>query len=99
MSAYTKATLYASAKEEIIAAIKSITRNGEAVYPDYPNDYEKSFGPFERYVVADLRQKELEPAEYDAQGNQTKAAVLKGWECKLVLPLGYDTSHLKTLIL
>lgn len=98
MSTYTKATLRAATKEAIITDIKSITHNGEPVYPDFPNDYEKSFGPFERYIVTDSRQIELEPAEYDAQGNQTKAAVLGDWECKLVLPSGFDTSSLQTLV-
>lgn len=94
---YTKATLRAATKEAIIVDIKSIMHNGEPVYPGFPNDYEKSFGPFERYVVSEPRQLVLEPAEFDAQGNQTKAAVLGDWECKLVLPLGHDTSHLSTL--
>lgn len=98
MSTYKRATLHAATKEAIIADIKSIMHNGEPVYPDFPNDYEKSFGPFERYVVTEPRQIELEPAEYNAQGNQTKAAVLGDWECKLVLPLGYDTSHFLTLV-
>lgn len=98
MSTYTKATLRAATKEAIIADIKALTWNEEQVYPDYPQDYEKSFGPFERFVVSEPRQVELEPAEFDAQGNQTKAAVMGDWECKLVLPLGYDTSHLSTLV-
>lgn len=97
MSTYTKATLKAATKEAIIDDIKSLTWNDEQVYPDFPNDYEKSFGPFERFVDTEPRQEVLEPAEFDAQGNETKAAVLGDWKCILVLPLGYDTSTLATL--
>lgn len=94
---YTKDTLKATTKQAIIDDIKSLTWNEEQVYPDYPEDYEKSFGPFERFVVSGIRQEVLEPAEFDAQGNETKAAVLGDWKCILVLPLGYDTSTLATL--
>lgn len=97
MSTYTKATLRAATKAAIIADIKSIMHNDEPVYPDFPSDYEKSFGAFERYVVTEPRQIVLEPAEYDSSGNKTQAAVLGDWECKLVLPEGYDTSHLNTM--
>lgn len=98
MSTYTKATLKAATKEAVIANIKSLTWNEEQVYPDFPNDYERSFGAFERFCVTTPRQIVLEQAEFDAQGNETKAAVMGDWECKLILPLGYDTSTLNTLV-
>ncbi len=94
---YTKATLKASTKEAIENDIKSITWKGEKVYPDYPDGYEISFGPKERFIVTEPRQELIEPAEYDSEGKEIKAPVMGDWISHLVLPLGFDTSSLNTL--
>ena len=94
---YTKATLKGTL-EAVLNDIKGLTWNGEIVYPDYPNDYEKSFAPFERFVVSQPRQEVITPAEFNEEGEETTPAVLGDWVCKLVLPLGYDTSTLNTIV-
>lgn len=89
---YTKATLQAPTKEAIIADIKSIEWKGEAVYPDYPDGYEVSFAPFERFVIGSITQIIIEP------GNENTDPVLEDWQCKIVLPKGFDLSTLNTVV-
>lgn len=95
---YSKATLSAPTKEAIEADIRNLTWQGVSVYPNYPIDYEKSFGPFERFIVTPPRQEVITPAEYSQNGDLVNPPVLGNWICQLVLPSGYDTSHLNTLI-
>ena len=86
----TKLTLKGNL-EAVLADIKNI-------YPDYPQGYEK-FGKtiHERFIVTPPKQLVITPAEFDSEGNVTQEAVMGDWESKLVLPSGYDTSHLKTI--
>lgn len=93
---FIKTTLKGS-KAAVVADIKGLMWNGEAVYPDYPEGYERSFGPFDRFIVTEPRQEVVSPGEYAEDGTQTKAPVLGDWVSHLVLPLGYDTSGLQTL--
>lgn len=95
---YTKLTLKGS-YEAILGDIKNIEYKGEKVYPNFPENYEFiGDSVYDRFVVTEPRQMILEPAEFDAEGNETKSAVLGDWECKLVLPQGYDTSHFNTKV-
>lgn len=94
---YTKATLSAPTKEAIEADIRQLSWYGNPVYPAYPDGYEVSLGPFDRFVVSPPRQEEITPGEYDQNGDLINPPVLGDWVCHLVLPFGYDTSHLNTL--
>lgn len=94
---YTKAKLTAPTKEAIVNDIKGLMWKGETVYPDYPEDYEKSFGPFERFIVTEPRQEVITPGEYAEDGTQTKAPVMGDWVSHLVLPQGYDLDSLATI--
>lgn len=93
---YVKATLKGT-KAAVEADIKGLMWNGEAVYPDYPEGYERSFGPFDRFIVTEPRQEVVSPGEYAEDGTQTKAPVLGDWVSHLVLPHGYDTDSLATI--
>lgn len=95
---YLKVKLKAPTEASILTDIKGLSWKGEAVYPIYPEDYEKSFGPFERFVVTPPRQEVATPGEYDENGNEVSPPVFGDWFCYLVLPQGYDTSTLSTLI-
>lgn len=86
---YTKVILKGN-QEVVIADIKK-------VYPDYPNDYEKTGeSPLDRYIVTTPRQEVLTPATYNDQGEEITPAVLSDWVSKLVLPSGFDTSVFNT---
>lgn len=94
---YLKKTLSAPTLEAILNDIKSMMWKGEAVYPDYPNDYEKSFGPGERFIVTVPKQDILEDGKYAEDGTEITPPVVGNWESILVLPLNFDTSIFKTL--
>jgi len=98
MSNYTKATLKAPTKAAIIADIQSLSWNGEQVYPDFPEDYERSFNAFERFVVMPPRQIVISPATYNEAGEEITPATMGDWACELVLPKNYNTSHLTTVV-
>tara|TARA_R110001592_G_scaffold17518_2_gene73810 strand:- start:103040 stop:103330 length:291 start_codon:yes stop_codon:yes gene_type:complete len=95
---YIKATLKGS-KSSVLADIKSIQKDGEAVYPDYPDGYEVTGSSvFDRYVVTPPRQEVITPGGYAEDGTETTAPVMGDWVSQLVLPAGYDTSHFITSI-
>lgn len=94
---YKKVKLSAAIKNMVLADIKSLSWQGEAVYPNYPKDYEKSFNSFDRFIITEPRQEIIKPAEFNEQGEETAPAVFGDWVSRLVLPAGYNTSHLKTL--
>lgn len=98
MSKYIKVALSNPSKEAILIDIQSLTWNEEQVYPAYPDDYEKSFGPLCRFVVTEPRQMVKAPAVYDDNGNEVHGPIMGDWVSHLVLPKAYDTSHLKTKI-
>lgn len=94
---YVKLKLSAADEDMVLADIKSLTWEGGLVYPNYPQDYEKSFNSLDRFIVTEPRQEVVIPAIFDKTGEETAPAVLGDWVSRLVLPAGYDTSHLKTL--
>lgn len=94
---FIKTTLKGT-KADVEADIKGLIWNGEAVYPDYPEGYERSFGPFKRFIVTEPRREILSPGEYDEWGSQIKAPILGDWVSLLVLPEGFDTSCLQSLV-
>lgn len=95
---YSKATLSAPNKEAIEADIRILSWNGKPVYPDYPDGYEVSMGPYQRFVVTPPCQEVIAPGEYTEDGTEITTPVLGNWVCKLVLPFGYETSNLSTKI-
>jgi hypothetical protein len=93
---YTKATLKGS-KAAVLADIRSIQKDGEAAYPNYPEEYEVTGSSvFDRYVVTTPRQEVLTPATFNEEGEEITPAVMGDFISKLVLPAGYDTNHLQT---
>ncbi len=95
---YQKAKLSASTKEAIEADIKALTWKGETVYPDWPQGYEVSFAPRERFIVTEPRQEVTSSAVYDENGKEITPPVLGNWTCKLVLPSGYPVETLNTRV-
>jgi hypothetical protein len=95
---YTKATLKGS-KAAVLADIRSIQKDGEPAYPEYPEGYEVTgSSAFERYVVTPPRKEVITPATYNESGEEITPAVLGDFISKLVLPAGYDTSHFATKV-
>ena len=94
--AHLKATLKGT-KAAVLADIKNIEYQREKVYPEYPNDYETSFGALNRFIVTEPRQEVITPATYNDQGEEITPAVLGDWVSKLVLPSGFDTSVFNTI--
>jgi hypothetical protein len=95
---YTRVSLKGS-KAAVLADIRSIQKDGEAVYPEYPEGYEVTgSSAFERYVVTPPRQELLTPATYNESDEEITPAVLGDFISKLVLPAGYDTSHFATKV-
>lgn len=95
---YLHIRLKASVEAEVEADIQSLQWNGEAVYPNYPEDYERSFGAHDRFVVTPPRQEVLTPGQYAEDGSEITAPVLGDWVSHLVLPASYDPSHLQTRV-
>ena len=93
---YTKATLKGT-KAKVLADIKSLSFEGEVLYPNYPADYEKSPSG-DRFIVTSPRQEVLTQGEYNDQGEEITAPIMGDYIAKLVLPSGYDTSGLTTLV-
>ena len=94
---YTKATLRGSL-EAVLADIRAIQLNGTPIYPNYPEGYEvMGSSVFDRFVVTTPRQLVITPAEFNEAGEEITPAVMGDYECKVVLPSGYDTSHFKTI--
>jgi|GEM_PF-3108620 len=94
---YTKTTLKGT-KVAVEADIKGLMWDGESVYPNYPEGYERSFGPFDRFIVTEPRQEVVSPGEYAEDSTLTKAPVLGDWVSHLVLPQGFDISNIKTRV-
>tara|TARA_R110002095_G_scaffold216097_1_gene212092 strand:- start:543 stop:836 length:294 start_codon:yes stop_codon:yes gene_type:complete len=95
---YTKATLKGS-KAAVLADIKSIQKDGEAAYPNYPEGYEVTGdNVHDRYIVTPPRQEELSPATFNEAGEEVSTAVMGDYVSQLVLPAGYDTSHFQTAL-
>jgi len=85
-------------KEAIEIDIKALTWNGELVYPNWPNGYERTFNPHERFIVGVLTQLVTTPAIFNEQGSLIEPEVYGDWECILVLPANYDTSNILTAV-
>ena len=84
---------------DVLADIKNLTLNGELVYPNYPDGYEVTGATvLDRFIVTEPRQEVLTPAEFSEEGEETSPAVMGDYIAKLVLPSGYDTSGLTTLV-
>jgi hypothetical protein len=95
---YTRVSLKGS-KADVLADIKAILKDGEPAYPNYPEGYEVTGeSVHERYIVKPPRQEVIEAAEFDENGEEITPAVLGDFISKLVLPAGYDTSHLQTAL-
>jgi hypothetical protein len=95
---YIKATLKGS-KAAVLADIKSIQKDGEAVYPDYPEGYEQIGNTvYDRFIVTPPRQEVLTPATFNEAGEEITPAVMGDFISKLVLPAGYDTIHFATKV-
>lgn len=95
---YTKTTLKGS-EAAVFADIKSIQKDGEALYPDYPEGYEKTGATVhDRYIVTPPRQEIITPGTYNELGEEITPPVLGDYISHLVLPTGYDTSHFNTSI-
>jgi len=94
---YTKVKLKGT-KAELINDIKRLTFNDELVYPNYPADYQKSFGNLNRFIVTTPSQEVITPGTYNEAGEETTPPVLGDFISKLVLPEGYDTASLVTKV-
>ena len=95
---HKKATLKGTLAN-VLADIKSLTLNGELVYPNYPDGYEVTGATvLDRFIVTEPRQEVLTQGEYNDQGEEITAPIMGDYIAKLVLPSGYDTSGLTTLV-
>lgn len=93
---FQRATLKGT-KAAVEADIKGLMWEGESVYPNYPQGYEKSFGPFERFVITPPTQEVLVLGEYSEDGSEITPPQMGDWVSHLVLPRGYDTESLSTI--
>ena len=94
---YTKITLK-GLLADVLFDIHSLEWNNELVYPNYPEDYEKPFSAFERFIVTPPRQEIITPGTYNEAGEEITPPVLGDYISHLVLPADYDTSHFITSI-
>lgn len=80
-------------------SLEAVLSDIKKVYPEYPEDYEKiGESVHERYIVTEPRQEVLEQAEFDENGNETKAAILGDYESTVVLPSSFDISVFSTAL-
>ena len=95
---YTKATLKGTL-EAVLNDIKDIEYQGEKVYPEYPDNYEVTGDTVhDRFIVPPPKQEVLTAGEFNEEGEELTPPVMGEYISYLVLPAGYDISHLKTAV-
>lgn len=93
---YLKLQLKGS-KQEVLDDILALEWNDQKVFPNWPEGYQISLRPGERFIVTDPRQEVLEPGQYSKDGEEVVPPVLGSWISNLVLPENYPTENFKTI--